>query len=255
MPSPATVPPELLILIDKELPTPAYLQLKDQLSLAIDNGALSAGSALPSERGLADSLGLSRMTVRRAFEQLVAEGLVEQRQGSGTYVKGRPLEQYIDRVLGFADEARALGFLAGTRLLQAKTQPADEHLAAQLGTQAGAPVLRLVRLRTADGEPLALQEAHLHPDLRALDIGRLRSLGSLYHTLEEQFGLRPVRARQTIGARLPTSHESVVLGIGRDVPVMSLERTTYDADDRAFEFTRSAYRGDIYRLALDLRAF
>lgn len=255
MPSPATVPPELLILIDKELPTPAYLQLKDQLSLAIDNGALSAGSALPSERGLADSLGLSRMTVRRAFEQLVAEGLVEQRQGSGTYVKGRPLEQYIDRVLGFADEARALGFLAGTRLLQAKTQPADEHLAAQLGTQAGAPVLRLVRLRTADGEPLALQEAHLHPDLRALDIGRLRSLGSLYHTLEEQFGLRPVRARQTIGARPPTSHESVVLGIGRDVPVMSLERTTYDADDRAFEFTRSAYRGDIYRLALDLRAF
>lgn len=255
MSSPAPVPSELLISIDKELPTPAYLQLKDQLSLAIDNGTMAAGSALPSERGLADSLGLSRMTVRRAFEQLVAEGLVEQRQGSGTYVKGRPLEQYIDRVLGFADEARALGFEAGTRLLQAKAQPADEHLATQLGTRAGAPVLRLVRLRTADGEPLALQEAHLHPDLKALDIDRLKRLGSLYHTLEEQFGLRPVRARQTIGARLPTSHESVALGIGRDVPVMSLERTTYDADDRAFEYTRSAYRGDVYRLALDLRAF
>ncbi len=255
MPSLAPVQPDLRVVIDKELPTPAYLQLKEQLSVAIDDGTMAAGSALPSERGLAESLGLSRMTVRRAFEQLVAEGLVEQRQGSGTYVKGRPLEQYIDRVLGFADEARALGFKAGTLLLQAKTLPADEHLAAQLGVRAGESVLSLVRLRTADGEPLALQEANLHPDLRDLDIDKLRSLGSLYRTLESQFGLRPVRARQTIGARQPTSHESSALGIGRDVPVMSLERTTYDAKDRAFEFTRSAYRGDIYRLALDLRAF
>lgn len=254
MPSTEPVPPELRVVVDKDLPTPAYLQLKEQLSLAIDDGTMPAGSALPSERGLADSLGLSRMTVRRAFEQLVSEGLIEQRQGSGTYVRGRPLEQYIDRVLGFADEARSLGFEAGTRLLQAKTLPADEHLAAQLGARAGEPVLRLVRLRTADGEPLALQEAHLHPDLHDLDMSRLRSLGSLYHTLEAQYRLRPVRARQTIGARLPTNHESSVLGIGREVPILSLERTTFDSDDRAFEYTRSAYRGDIYRLALDLRA-
>ncbi len=245
---------ELRVLIDKELPTPAYLQLKEQLSSAIDDGRMAAGSALPSERGLAESLGLSRMTVRRAFERLVAEGLVEQRQGSGTYVKGRPLEQYIDRVLGFADEARVLGFEAGTKLLQAKVLPADEHLAAQLGVSAGAPILSLVRLRTADGEPLALQEANLHPDLRSLDLDKLHALGSLYRTLEAQFGLTPIRARQTIGARQPTSHESSVLGISREVPVMSLERTTYDAQDRAFEFTRSAYRGDMYRLALDLRA-
>ena len=77
--------------IDKDLPTPAYLQLTEQLAAAIDRGQLTAGSALPSERGLASSLGLSRMTVRRAFEQLVYAGVVEQRQGSGTYVKGQPL--------------------------------------------------------------------------------------------------------------------------------------------------------------------
>lgn len=255
VPSSAPVQPELRVFIDKELPTPAYLQLKEQLTLAIDDGRMSAGSALPSERGLAESLGLSRMTVRRAFERLVAEGLVEQRQGSGTYVKGRPLEQHIDRVLGFADEARVLGFEAGTRLHQAKTQPADDHLAAQLGVNSGDPILTLVRLRTADGEPLALQEANLHPDLKDLDLDLLHTLGSLYRTLEAQYGLRPVRARQTISARQPTTHETGLLGISRDVPVLSLERTTYDAQDRAFEFTRSSYRGDMYRLALDLRAF
>ncbi len=255
MPPNASVAPELRVVIDKELPTPAYLQLKEQIAHAIGSGSMVAGSALTSERELAQCLGLSRMTVRRAFEQLVAEGLVEQRQGSGTYVKGKPLEQYIDRVLGFADEASALGFTAGTRLLQVKTLAAAEHPAEQLGVPEGTSVLRLVRLRTADGEPLAVQEAHLHPDLKVLDIEMLKERGSLYQTLEAQFGLHPVRARQTIGARLPTAYESRLLGIARSVPVLSLERTTYDAEDRAFEYTRSAYRGDVYRLALDLRAF
>src|SRR5690606_1807113 len=116
--------------IDKDLPTPAYLQLMEQLANAIDSGQLASGSALPSERGLASSLGLSRMTVRRAFEQLVEAGLVEQRQGSGTYVRGQALEQVIDRALGFTDEARNLGLAPGARMLSAETVAADEPVAA-----------------------------------------------------------------------------------------------------------------------------
>ena len=108
---------------------------------------------------------------------------------------------------------------------------------------------------TADGEPLALQEAHLASVHLDLSLDLLAQTGSLYRTLEQQFGITPARARQTISARLPSTHECRVLGIGRDVPVLALERTTSGADDRPFEFVRSAYRGDIYRMALDLRAF
>ncbi len=242
------------IRIDKALPTPAYLQLKDHLGRAIDAGLLVPGSALPSERGLATSLGLSRMTIRRAFEELAADGRVEQRQGSGTYVRGQPLEQIIDRVLGFTDEARHLGFTPGSRLLRAEKIAADDATAAALGLHPGDTVLRITRLRTADDEPLALQEAHLPTRLAELSVAALERVGSLYRSLEAQFGVKPVRARQTISARLPSRSESAALGIGKDVPVLALERTTFDVEERPFEYVRSAYRGDRYRMALDLRA-
>lgn len=262
-PTPAAEPPVagaerqaggLLLSIDKERPTPAYLQLREQLAEAIASGALSPGSALPSERLLATDLGLSRMTVRRAFEELVLSGLVEQRQGSGTYVRGQPLEQVIDRVLGFTDEARNLGKTPGSRLLATATVKADEAVAAALRLETGAKVLRVTRLRSANDEPLALQDAYLPTAHLELSLELLEQTGSLYQTLERQFGLKPARARQTISARLPTANECRLLGVGREVPVLALERTTSDADDQPFEYVRSAYRGDIYRMALDLRA-
>lgn len=256
-PSPAG--PDLLsdglaLSIDKEQPTPAYLQLREQLVEAISDGTLLPGSALPSERFLATDLGLSRMTVRRAFEELVSAGLVEQRQGSGTYVRGQPLEQVIDRVMGFTDEARNLGMAPGSHLLATATVNADEAVAAALRLEPGAKVLRIARLRTANDEPLALQEAHLPTTHLGLSLELLARTGSLYSTLEQQFGIKPARARQTISARLPTTNECRLLGIGREIPVLALERTTSDAEDHPFEFVRSAYRGDIYRMALDLRA-
>src|SRR5690606_34275888 len=169
--------------IDKDRPTPAYLQLREQLVDAISHGTLPAGSALPSERGLATKLCLSPMTVRRAFEQLVEAGLVEQRQGSGTYVRGQPLEQVIDRVLGFTDEARSLGLAPGSRMLSAGVVNADDLVANALGLELGARVLRITRLRTADGKPLALQEAHLVSAHLDLSLELLAQTGSLYRTL------------------------------------------------------------------------
>jgi len=240
--------------IDKALPTPAYLQLFRALERAIEDGSLSAGQALPSERELAQRLALSRMTVRRAFEELERRGLVEQRQGSGTYVRGHPLEQVLDRVLGFTDEARGLGFRPTARLLASGEVPADRDAAAALQVAVGAPLVRIERLRGADDAPLAVQAADLAPHVAALSLEELERTGSLYRCLEAQFAIRPARARQAVGARLPTAKECRLLQIGRDVPVLELERTTYADDGRPFEFVRSAYRGDMYRMVLHLRA-
>ena len=240
--------------VDKRLPTPAYLQVRDQIATAIARGSLPAGHALPSERDLAADLGLSRMTVRRAFRELEQDELVEPRHGSGTYVRARRLEQTIDRVLGFTDEARHLGFKAGSRLLEIGLVPADAELAEALRCRVGDEVLRVVRLRTADEAPLSLQYAHLRPSLAALTAEELERHGSLYRALELRFGVVPQRARQTIGARLPTRRERVLLEIGPHDPVLALERTTFDPEDLPFEYVRSAYRTDRYRVALDLRA-
>jgi GntR family transcriptional regulator len=240
--------------VDKALPTPAYLQLKEGLRRAISEGAITPGAALPSERELAEALGLSRMTVRRAFEELVSDNLVEQRQGSGTYVLPRRHEQIIDRVLGFSQEAESLGFKAGSQLLAADYLPADQQVADALGITKGAAVLQLVRLRTADEEPLALQAAHLSPRFQDFPLEHLRNSGSLYATLEHRYGVKPHGARQTVSARLPTRQECQLLRIGKEVPLLAMERVTFDAQGRAFEYVRSAYRSDKYQMALILRA-
>jgi GntR family transcriptional regulator len=248
------MPDDYMLAINKRLPTPAYLQLKDNLVRAIDAGRLGAGSALPSERDLADDLGLSRMTVRRAFEALVVAKRVEQRQGSGTYVLPRTVEQTIDRVLGFTDEAANLGVQAGSKLLEASLVIPDPFIAKALGMTRPLELLQITRLRTADGEPLSLQTAFLAPRLNELSLKRLAKKGSLYKTIEEQFGIKPQGAKQSVRARLPSEQECEVLMINKETPVLALERTTFDAKGQPFEFVRSSYRGDRYTMLLDLRA-
>ncbi|MDQ3460275.1 MAG: GntR family transcriptional regulator [Deinococcota bacterium] len=239
--------------VDKTSPTPAYLQLKNGLAGAIMGGSIRAGEALPSERELADSLALSRMTVRRALEELAAAGLVERRHGSGTYALARRLEQSVDRVLGFTDEARLLGFTPGSRLLEAVRIEADAQAAAALELEPGELILRVTRLRTADGEPLAIQESHLCPAALALPLAALERSGSLYQTLAQSCGLKPHHARQVVSARMPTPAEARRLGLARGVPLLAIMRVTFDGDNRPFEYARSAYRGDKYGLALELK--
>lgn len=240
--------------VDKRQPTPAYLQLSEKLSKAIADGSLGSGEALPSERDLAQLLGLSRMTVRRAFGELISDNLVQRRQGSGTYVQPRRLEQTFDRVLGFTDEARALGFTAGSKLLEATPVSADQQVAEALKVGKGQEVLRVTRLRTADDAPLALQIAHLAPWLSPFPLEALENSGSLYRLIAEHFGVMPHGARQTVSARMPARAESRLLGLASNLPLLALERTTFDAQGRPFEFARSAYRSDRYQLALNLRA-
>ncbi len=239
--------------IDKRLPTPAYLQLHAHLTDAIESGAWPAGRALPSERDLAAALGLSRMTVRRAFEEVARDGLLEQRRGSGTYVRSRRLEQTVDRVIGFSDEARLLGFRPGSRVLEVSEVAADHEVSSALRCPLGAIVRRISRVRTADDAPLALQIAYLRPSMLVLGADDLEWYQSLYAAVEARFGVAPQRARQSITARLPTRQERHLLLLDRFDPVLALERVTFDADDAPFEYVRSAYRGDRYALALDLR--
>ncbi len=240
--------------VDKSLPTPAYLQLTAQIKHAIQTGELATGSALPSERELADNLGLSRMTVRRAIQELAEARYVEQRRGSGTYVLGRRLEQPVDRVQGFTDEAKVLGFKPGSVVLDLQKVIADEEVATALELEKGEKVLRISRLRTADDEPLALQVSHLAPAFLDLSIEQLKAMGSLYQTLKEQFGITPSGAEQVISARLPTPYEKTMLAISEAVPVLALERTTFIENRAPFEYVRSAYRSDRYRVLLELRA-
>lgn len=238
--------------LDRSDPTPVYVQLSHQLRRLIDDGVVPAGSALPSERALSEHLDLSRMTIRRAVDELVHQRLLDRRHGSGTYVRGEPVRQAIDRLLGFSDEMRALGVASGSRLVSFTTVAADVHVARALEVTPGETVTRITRLRTADGRPLALQLAHLPERFQPFPIEKLMAGGSLYALLREAFGVTPHRAHQTVAARQATGEEMKLLDLPAPEPVLSLERITRDEADRVFEYVRSAYRGDDYQLELDL---
>ena len=112
----------------------------------------------------------------------------------------------------------------------------------------------MLRALLADDEPLALQVSHLAPDYLKLSPDLLKTSGSLYQTLEQQFGIVPSGAKQAVSACLPTRQEQVMLAISASVPVLALERTTFSLGRVPFEFVKSAYRSDRYRVLLELSA-
>ncbi|HWK35182.1 GntR family transcriptional regulator [Sphingomonas sp.] len=227
--------------------TPLYLQLARNLRDHIASGGVGPGHALPSERDLSEMTGMSRVTVRKGIETLIAEGLLVRRQGSGTFV-ARRIEAAGAVLSSFSEEARSRGEDPGVIWIMRRHAVATEEEATMLDLPAGAQVARLSRVRLADGEPLAIEHAVVPasflPDLDALG-------DSLYAALETT-GARPISGTQRIRASLATPTEAGILSIGENAEVLRIERLTRVADGRPVEFTRSAYRGDRYDFVTDL---
>ncbi|MCH4893282.1 MULTISPECIES: GntR family transcriptional regulator [unclassified Sphingomonas] len=228
--------------------TPIYLRLAADLRDRIVTGEIAIGDALPSERDLCDLMGASRVTVRRAIETLIDEGLIVRRQGSGTYVAPR-IQAPNSYLSSFSQDARARGEKTQTIWMMKTRASASAEEAAILEVAAGAAVIRLGRVRLAGGEPLAIENAIVP----ALFLPDLEQLGdSLYETLERG-GFRPVSGTQRIRASLATSTEAGLLSMQEGAEILRIERLTRLADGRAVEFTRSAYRGDRYEFVSELR--
>ncbi len=236
------------IRLDLEAPTPLYLQLKAAIEEKIQRGQLAPGEALPSERNLAEALGVSRLTVRRAIDELVAGGVLVRRQGSGTYVAKR-VEQPLSVLSGFSEDMRARGLEPGSRWLKREKGTATPAEALALSLPPGAEVVRLVRVRTADGLPMAVERAVLParflPDPRAVK-------DSLYAALRRR-GYVPARALERLRAVALPEREAALLGLPAGAAGLYIERVSYLEDGTPLEFTRSHYRGDRYDFVAELR--
>ncbi|NJM84459.1 MAG: GntR family transcriptional regulator [Tabrizicola sp.] len=230
---------------------PLYLQLQRRIAGAMASGKLSPGQSLPAERDIAAMTGLSRVTVRKAVEALVASGQLVQRRGSGTYVASRveKLEQALSLLTSFTEDmARRGKSVESLWLSRAIHAPAPEEVMA-LGLGAGDRVARLERVRQSDGVPLAIERASLST---AVLPDPLQVETSLYALLE-QSGLRPVRAVQRISAANLPQRDADLLGVLPGAAGLRIERISYLASGRVVEFTRSLYRGDAYDFAVELK--
>ena len=233
----------LPILIDRASPVPLYHQLAEQLTAAISDGTLRPGDPFENELALADRLGLSRPTVRRAIAELVGQGLLVRRRGIGTTVANQKVHRRVELTSLFEDLQRE-GRAPRTRVLELDTTATDQRAADALGLPADTALVSLVRLRFADDVPLAIMRNWLPPTCDDLTAGQLETDG-LYAVLRAR-GIRPVVARQRIGARNPTSTERRTLAMHRSEPLVTMTRSAYDADGEAVEVGDHCYRADQY---------
>lgn len=240
-----------MVTIDKDSSIPIYLQLKRLIERQVTSGSLPPHSRIPSERELSEQFAISRMTARRALLELTREGWIYTSVGKGTFVAEPKISQSLQALTSFSEDMRARGLRPSAALLRHGLLPADDEVARGLRLPAETAVLCIERLRLADGEPMALEQAHFSfPGMEELLSSSLD--GSLYELLRERFRLVPAEAIQEFEARLATPPEQELLRVGAGAPVLTIDRTTLDTTGRPFEFVRSVYRADRYRFVARL---
>lgn len=209
------------------------------------------GSRLPPERELADRLGVARETLRRALDELQARGLLERRQGAGTFVTGQSwLKPLVLR--SFTEDMRERGLVASSELLSHGVRRADAKVALKLKAVPGSEMFEVRRLRLASGEPMAIEHAFLpRARLPGFDPARL-ARHSLYELLQREYGLAVRNAAQEIQATVLTEDEALLLEVAPFSPALLVERLVYSTDGDPIEYGKSLYRADRYRFEVNV---
>lgn len=240
---------ELIGALQESHPGPLYQQLERKLREAIRQKKLSPGDALPAERDLAEQFAVSRITIRKALDSLVTEGLLTRQQGTGTFVTAR-VEKSFSKLSSFTEDMKSRGRSPYSKWLSrtAGEVTPEESLTLSLGP--GTPVYRFHRIRYADGAPMALEystiPAFCLPSPDAVE-------SSLYEALERT-GHRPVRALQRLRAVLFTEEQAELLQLAPKDAGLLIERRGFLKDGRVVEVTQSYYRGDAYDFVAELNA-
>ena len=249
-----TAQPGLVVYLKAALERPGvrYELLAEALRQAIQNGVLQAGEFLLAERELSEKLGVSRVTVRRAFKPLLDDGQLVQKRGLGTFVpRNRPksLEKSLKFLNGFSEDIRNRGMEPSSQLVFKGLVAPIPEVCEALGVAPHMRVSCFRRIRFADGSIMAYEHAYF--PLEAIDADAVDEGDSLYAHLDAR-GFRPVKARQSIKATNCDKELAGYLGIETGSAILDMERTSFDQAGKPVEFTHSYYRGDRYIYSTDV---
>jgi GntR family transcriptional regulator len=219
---------------------------------AVTSGRWPVGDRIPSERSLADEIGVSRATVRQALIELADAGLLEPSAQRGWFVTGQRISEGPNLLRSFSETARERGLTPGSRVLDHRLRPATLDEAEVLGLAPAADVLHLDRLRLLDGVPTAVQSTCVSlrylPGIDTVDFEQR----SLYQVMAEGYGLVATRCDYTVQAQAATEHVAALLGVDPGFPVLVGHEVTFDQQDRPVTTGRVTYRGDAYRFKASL---
>lgn len=234
--------------LDRTNSIPLHLQIRNSIKNDILKGTYT--DKIPPEHELMEQYAVSRATVRRAIRTLTDEGVLESRQGLGTFVATRPIEEWLGNLGTFFDIIGEMGLEPNIKVLQQGIVEAPQDAVKIFG---GARLYETVRLRLANDTPVVL-ETQYYP----LEIGERLSRFDLnnvstYDVLETELGVSLWEARQTIGAIIPSAAEKKLLGIGTEPSCALLsKRLVQDHEGNPVEYEKSIYRADMYAFRLNL---
>ncbi|MER7077826.1 transcriptional regulator, GntR family [Saccharopolyspora kobensis] len=229
---------------------PRYYAVKIELLGLVEE--LGEGSALPSERELAERFEVSRVTLRQAVTELVLEGRLTRRQGSRTVVAPPKLVQPL-QLASYTEGVRSQGLEPGRTVIGVESRSADAQLAADLGLAPGGEVVHVERVLLAGGERVGLESSYLPKDRFPELLGDFDPTGSLYSFLQDELGVRFGEAEERIETVLATPREALLIGTNPATPMILLHRRSWTPEGEPIERVRSLFRGDRFSFITHLR--
>ena len=230
---------------------PAHTRIEQWLTGVIDTGIVVPGDKLPREETFAAALGVSRMTLRQALAALQRHGTIVRKPGrlGGTFVAEPKIVCDLTGLAGFTEQMRRAHLRAGARVVSARTRAAARQTARALGLEPGDPVHEVVRVRSANRVPLAIEHTSL-PAAIFPDLLEHRLTGSLYTLLDKSYDHAPHTATEVLEPVIASADQAELLHIDEGSPLMLIERTAYTASGVAVEFARDVFRADRTRITL-----
>jgi GntR family transcriptional regulator len=224
--------------------TPLYAEMELALAAEVAEGVLPTGAQLPPENRLSERFGVSRTTVRKAIENLVARRLVEIRRGRGTFVTEPRITQDLTELTGFVEDMQTLGLEPSARLLDQRMLPADATVAGRLALPIGSLVMRFQRVRLADGRPISFDETYLPREIGEKIATHNLDDEPIFALLEQRYQMPLTEAEYRMEAAVASPTVAEALQAVEGAPVFLIERTSYTNDHRPIDFERLYYRGD-----------
>jgi GntR family transcriptional regulator len=236
---------------NKTIPISLYYQLKEKLLKKIQTEEWKPGQKIPSESELCAAYGLSRITVRKAIEELVRSGHLERFQGRGTFITSTSFEQKLSKFYSFSEELKKWGKKEQADILSFEVVTPDEETREKLGMEGGR-AFRLERLRSVDGTAYTVETSYIPhevcPKISREDIDK----NGLYKSMRNS-GVYPQRIIEKFRATAIQKSEAKKMGLKASSPAIHLERTTYDKS-RIIEYCVSIVRGDFFTYTVELKS-
>jgi GntR family transcriptional regulator len=229
-----------------------YSRVETVLAREITDGVLTVGDQLPTEDSLIARFEVSRITVRRAIQNLVGRGLIEIRRGKGTFVAAPKMTQELTELSGFVEDMHALGRKPTARVIAKEVVTADTTVASHLALTKGERVVRIRRVRLADGVPLSFDETYLPLEIGKKIITNNLKIQPIFSLLERKYDIPLIEAEYKLEAVAAETEVASALRVKLGSPIFRIERTSYTTGNRPVDYERLYYRGDLVRFVTRL---